>query len=342
MRSFREGRPGGEAAVQARILALSGGGFLGLFTGRVLQSLEERVGEPLARRFELLAGTSIGGVLALALAFEIPAARIVAVFEEYGQSVFSGRGAPGGPIGRLVDLSRAVGGPKYSGRALRNALLGQFGRATLGESAHAVIVPAVDVARSHAKIFKSPRKDRVERDRRLPVVDVAMAACAAPAYFPSARVGHRLYADGGLFAVAPDQVAMHEAEHFDGVPPDRMRMLSIGTAARHYRPAHPVDPASGAVGWLAEGRLMLTLISAQQQHVAAMMADRLGDRYLRLDADWSPDAGLGVDVATPGARAHLRAQASRALAAAPAQLLEKFLGRPVSPSADRNSATAAA
>ena len=54
-----------------RILALSGGGFLGLYTAVVLQGLEARAGVPLARRFDLIAGTSIGGVLALALAFEL-------------------------------------------------------------------------------------------------------------------------------------------------------------------------------------------------------------------------------------------------------------------------------
>jgi len=91
------------------------------------------------------------------------------------------------------------------------------------------------------------------------------------------------------------------------------------------------------VGWLAGGRLMLTLISAQQAHVAAMMADRLGERYLRLDADWSPKAGLGVDVATPAARAHLRAQASRVVAAAPDALLEQFIGMRVA-AADEETA----
>jgi len=57
----------------------------------------------------------------------------------------------------------------------------------------------------------------------LRAVDVATAACAAPAYFPSVRLDGRLYADGGLFAVAPDQVALHEAEHFIGIDAARVR-----------------------------------------------------------------------------------------------------------------------
>lgn len=56
-----------------QILALSGGGYRGLFTAKILANLEDHIGEPIARRFDLLAGTSIGGILSLALACEVPA-----------------------------------------------------------------------------------------------------------------------------------------------------------------------------------------------------------------------------------------------------------------------------
>ena len=73
------------------------------------------------------------------------------------------------------------------------------------------------------------------------------------------------------------------------------------------------------------GRLVLTLISVQQQHVQAMMEDRLGDRYLRLDADWPPDACLGIDVATPQAVDMLSALARKTLHAVDPQRLAAFL-----------------
>lgn len=296
-----------------RVLALSGGGFLGLYTAQVLAGLEERWGQPFGRRFDLLAGTSIGAILALALAFEVPMARLVQLFVERGGAVFSEHDLPAGAVRRLLDLTRSVLGPKYTGVALRTLLEEQFGDARLGQAKHPVIVPAVDVGRSRTKVFKSPRPGRPERDADCRVVDVAMAACAAPAYFPSVAIAGRLYADGGLFAVAPDQVAMHEAEHFRGIDLARMRMLSIGTATSAYRPAQAVEPGAGAVGWLSDGRLLLTLISAQQQHVCAMMEDRLGDRFMRLDAAWDPAAGLGIDVATSQACRHLLAVAAKTL-----------------------------
>ena len=308
-----------------RILSLSGGGFLGLYSAVVLEGLERRAGVPMGRRFDLLAGTSIGGVLALALAFELPMSRLVDLFAELGPTVFSDRALPTGRVSRLIDLSRSVLGPKYSGQALREALEAELGDATLGDARHSCVIPAVDVQTCRTKVFKTPHAVASEGDRELRAVDVAMAACAAPAYFPSVRIGERLYADGGLFAVAPDQVALHEAEQFMGIDPSTVKMLSIGTAARRYRPSEEVRGDAGAVSWLSEGRLVLTMISAQQQHVQAMMEDRLGPRLLRLDADWPADQGLGIDVATPQAIATLRALAQRTLREADDSALAAFL-----------------
>lgn len=299
------------AATPFRVLCLSGGGFLGLYTATVLAELERQAGEPLARRFDLLAGTSIGGVLALALAFEIPMERLVTLFAEHGTEVFSSRPLPHGPVSRLIDLTRSVGGPKYDGLALREALVRDLGDRRLRDAPHRVVVPAVDVGACETKVFKTPHAPASEGDGALRAVDVGMAACAAPAYFPCVRIGQRLYADGGLFAVAPDQVALHEVEHFMHEDVERVRMLSIGTATARYRPREGVRDDAGAVGWLADGRLVLTLISVQQQHVQAMLEDRLGDRYVRVDTDWPPDGGLGIDVATPAAIKRLMAMGRR-------------------------------
>lgn len=305
--------PSPSADAPVRVLSLSGGGFLGLYTAVVLEGLEAQAGEPLGRRFDLIAGTSIGGVLALALAFEVPMSRLVALFVEHGPAVFSSRELPRGPVSRLLDLGRAVLGPKYSGDALREALQHELRGRCLRDALHRVVVPAVDVGLCQTKVFKTPHAPASEGDGDLAALDVAMAACAAPAYFPCVRIGRRQYADGGLFAVAPDQVALHELEHFVGIGAERVAMLSIGTATAHYRPPEGVRAEAGAMGWLSSGRLVLTLISVQQQHVQAMMEDRLADRYLRLDADWPAAAGLGIDVATPRAVQVLSALARKTL-----------------------------
>ena len=309
-----------------RILALAGGGYLGLFTAMVLATLEERAGEPLARRFDLIAGTSVGGILAMGLAFEVPMQRMVELFLQKGREVFSPRGLPSGPVSRMLDLSRSVLGPKYSGEALRAALAEVLGEHTLDEALHDVVVPAVNVTRSLTKVFKTPHGPASKGDEAVRAVDVAMATSAAPSYFPAVQIGDALYADGGMFAVAPDQVALHEAEHFLGVRADRVRMLSIGTATFGYQPAGGVEGDDGAVGWLTDGRLLLTLLSVQQQHVQAMMEDRLGEGYLRIDAPWPAKAGLGIDVATREASQTLAGLARQAMETVDATVLDAFVG----------------
>ena len=308
-----------------RILSLSGGGYLGLYTARVLAGLEARAGEPLGRRFDLIAGTSVGGILALALAYEVPMATVLSLFVDRGTEIFSPRALPRRALTRLLDMSRAVLGPKYSGKALREALAAQFGDRTLAEAPHRVVVPAVNVSRSTTKVFKTPHAPLSRGDESVLAVDVAMATSAAPSYFPSVPIGNALYADGGLFAVAPDQIALHEAQHFMGVDPAGIRMVSIGTAVAGYAPPESVESGDGALGWLTDGRLLLTLLSVQQQHVQAMAEDQLGPRYLRIDAPWPPKAGLGIDVATPEAARTLVELADWSLAELDRSVLQKFL-----------------
>jgi predicted acylesterase/phospholipase RssA len=312
-------------APEFRILAVSGGGFLGLYAAGVLARLEAQAGEPLARRFDLIAGTSVGAILASSLACEVPMADVVELFRRHGSEVFSPRELPSGAVARLLDLSRSVLGPKYSGAALRTALQAQLGDRTLAETLHPLVLPAVNVTRCVSKVFKSPHARGSRGDERVRLVDATLASCAAPVYFPSIEIGGQLYADGGLFAVAPDRVALHEAQHFMGVEPERVRMLSIGTAIAGYQPSGGVSDDAGAVAWLSSGRLILTLMAAQQQHVQAMMEDRLGMRYLRLDAPWPRDAGLGVDVATDKAAATLLALAEQTVAQASAARLRAFM-----------------
>ena len=313
------------SARPVRVLSLAGGGFLGLYTAVVLEALEARAGEPLARRFDLLAGTSIGAVLALALAYEIPMSQLVHLFREHGPAVFSRRALPRGTLSRLLDLGRSVLGPKYSGQALRGALQTHMGGKRLCDALRPLVIPAVDVGLCQTKVFKTPHALPSQGDGALRAVDVAMAACAAPAYFPAVRLGGRLYADGGLFAVAPDQVALHELEHVIGIDQARISMLSIGTATSHYRPVEGAHDDAGAVGWMSNGRLVLTMLAVQQQHVQTMVEDRLGERYLRLDADWPLDAGLGIDIATPQAIKTLSELARTTLRDADPRRLASFL-----------------
>ena len=100
-----------------QILCLSGGGYLGLFSAIVMAEFEEKLGRPIASAFDLIAGTSVGGLIALAVALEVPAKQIVEELLESGQKIFSDRPKPSGPFSIATDLLRAAFSPKYkSGR----------------------------------------------------------------------------------------------------------------------------------------------------------------------------------------------------------------------------------
>ena len=105
------------------------------------------------------------------------------------------------------------------------------------------------------------------------------------------------------------------------------RALRQFEATGQYHPARThftgvlILLAVTAVGWLAGGRLLMTLVSVQQQHVQAMMEDRLGRRYLRIDAPWPAHAGLGIDVATREASDVLVDMAAHAVAELDQRLL---------------------
>ncbi len=105
-----------------QILSLSGGGYLGLYTISVLADLEDRIGAPLASRFDLIAGTSVGGIIAIGIAGEVPAARIKETFERDGPRIFSERKPPSTAIGKLADVFRSLLSPKYDPGPLRGTI----------------------------------------------------------------------------------------------------------------------------------------------------------------------------------------------------------------------------
>jgi patatin-like phospholipase/acyl hydrolase len=167
------------------VLCLSGGGFLGLYSASVVDGLEERTGDPIARHVDLLAGTSVGGS---GLALEVPAASIKSAFERNGTDIFSNRPAPTTKLGIAFDLVRALWKPKYGSEALRRTITEIVGNETrLGDLKHRVIVPAVNLTKGRPQVFKTPHHIDYRTDLHLKVIDVALATAAAPTYFPIAR-----------------------------------------------------------------------------------------------------------------------------------------------------------
>jgi len=299
-----------------QILCLSGGGYLGLYQAAILCELEEKAGKPIAQCFDLVAGTSIGGIIALALALEVPAITIRQAFEKHGQSIFSDRPAPTSTISKLSELFRGLLAPKYRQDGLRAALREFIDPvALIGDLKHPVVIPTINLTKGKPQVFKTPHHRRFERDHRETVHDVALATSAAPTFFPLAQVGDELFTDGGLCANTPDLVALHEAEYFFQVPTEQVSILSIGTTTSQFSFSHSVGRNLGILSWFYDTRLISVILSSQQKMTEYMLGHKLGDRYIRIDSIQSKaqERDLGLDIATLSAQSTIKGIANAAL-----------------------------
>jgi patatin-like phospholipase/acyl hydrolase len=299
-----------------QILSLSGGGYFGLYQAVILCELEEKAGKPIAQCFDLLAGTSIGGIIALSLALEVPATTIRLAFEKHGQSIFSARPAPQSTVGKLIELWRGLFAAKYKHDGLCRVLEEFIDPSTLlGELKHPVIVPVINLTKGKPQVFKTPHHERFERDHREKVHDVALATSAAPTFFPLAQVRDELFADGGLCANTPDLVALHEAEYFFQIPTEQISILSIGTTTSQFSFSHTIGRNLGILNWFYDTRLISVILSSQQKMTEFMLQHKLGERYVRIDSIQSKaqERDLGLDVATPAAQSTIKGLASAAL-----------------------------
>lgn len=287
-----------------QILALSGGGFLGLYTASVLAELEKQSGRQAFQMFDLIAGTSIGGIIALGLAAGRPAAAIRDAMIEKGPGIFTTKPPPQTSIGKKWALRKNAARALYSPDKLAAVIEQIVGAETrIGDLRQRVVIPSVNLTKGAPQVFKTSHHDTFVRDWKMKVLDVALATSAAPTFFPLHRIGGELFADGGLYANAPDQVALHEAEHFLKWSTDDLTMLSIGTTTAQFSFSNTVASDMGWMGWMEDQRLPSVMIASQQEVVLHILRHRLDKRFLRIDRTQSAqqERSLGLDVASPGA-----------------------------------------
>jgi uncharacterized protein len=286
------------------ILSLTGGGFRGYFTALVVARIEELLGAPCHKVFNLIAGTSIGGIIALGLSFGIPAARIAEIIGQYGEDIF--------PPYWLKGLRRLFG-PPYSAYPISLALRELFGRAAdrpIATAAQNVMVVTVSTGIGRMEVLAS-----WDAARTAPVTmtDAALATSAAPTYFKAHRLQSGMsgfdLVDGGIAANAPDAVAIQRAVTELGWPEHRMAVFSVGTCATIEGEAVSLRPAGvGYVGALRKlgGRGVVNLLMAvQEDRGLNEAAARLGsERYLRVDKSPSEEQAPFLNLDNASERTH--------------------------------------
>jgi len=287
-----------------QILALDGGGAKALFTAHVLARLEQDLGVTISDSFDLIAGTSAGGIVALGLGAGLTPKEIVSNYEELVHQVFPASRR------RAWRRIRQLTSPIYDAAALRQALNGVLSERLLGDSTKRLVIPAWDVQRGAVHIFKTPHCTRLTRDWRIPMVDVAMATSAAPLYFPAASVDGQRLVDGGVWANNPAVVAIAEAVSMLAVPLDAITVLNVGTIDQLTHHPKRLD-RGGLLHWAKPiTPLILNASSRGGQGLAEHLIGK--SNYTRFDA-LVPGGLYALDSADPQDVAGLAASVSREL-----------------------------
>ena len=257
-----------------RVLSIDGGGIRGIFPAAVLAELERRYldGDSVAGYFDLITGTSTGGIIAIGLGAGIPATRILQFYVEDGQAIFP-------PKGRLARLWRArrLVTHMYDSQNLRVRLQQQLGSLTLRDSSSRLCIPSCDGTHGDIWVYKTPHHPDYQMDGSQGMVEVALATSAAPTYFrPLEDGGYRLL-DGGLWANNPTMVGVVEALTALGAPAGRIRVLSLGCGSEPYKVGRWKMTAGGVLGWrdIAAGAMRYQSLGALGQARLLLGADRV-------------------------------------------------------------------
>src|SRR5258706_4462382 len=172
-----------------RILSIDGGGLKGALPAAILADIEEATGKRIVDHFDLIAGTSTGGIIAIGLGLGIPASTILDFYVTKGPFAFRQESPGLGRLERLYRIARSVHRAKYAPDRLKEALTGVLKDACIGDSRTRLLIPAYNSTRRAVHVIKTAHHSRFERDWRISALDTALATAAAPAHFPHAARG---------------------------------------------------------------------------------------------------------------------------------------------------------
>lgn len=259
-----------------RVLSVDGGGIKGVYACAFLAELEEhleREGKSphLYEYFDLMSGTSTGGIITIGLSMGFSARQILEMYVSRGPQIFAQdqRGLRG-LRQRMKTFGRSASGPAYTTGALRAGLTSLLQNRQLGDAKTRLVIPSIHAQTLRPYIFKTRHSARFARDHKEQAVTVALATGAAPTFFE----GHTTPSgvtmlDGGLGANNPVAIAVSEAVGELGWPAEDIRVLSISCTTE---PSSLRADASKPN--LAFGKGISALMSAQN-HMAIGMAQIL-------------------------------------------------------------------
>ena len=204
-----------------KILSIDGGGIRGILPAMVLAEIEKRTQKPIAELFDLIVGTSTGGILTLGLTVpqspgsstpRFKAEDLLKIYTEQGREIF-----PRVPVWSSI---RSVFGSTYSPTGLERIAAAKFGDARLKDALKPVIVMTYDIENTRTHYFNSRMAKEDPDTEDFFLRDIVRATSAAPTYFEPFGFQQNLngsltthtFVDGGVFANNPAMLGYTEAK----------------------------------------------------------------------------------------------------------------------------------
>lgn len=281
---WRQGRP-------FRILSIDGGGIRGVFPAAFLAELESRFlgGSSIVNHFDMIAGTSTGGIIALALAHGMTAREALNIYLDRGERIFP----PAVGLSKMSRMLRWVFKPKHDQAALKEELLRIFGDKVLDDAVTRLVVPSFEGRHGEPFLYKTPHHPDYQKDRHKKFAHVALHTTAAPTYYPGVEDDGYIMIDGGIWANNPVMNALVDALACFDVAREDVRILSLGTGESTFT----VDERA-RLGGIKEWAFLRSFNAAAR----AQSRNALGQAYLlvgknnvtRIDVPES-DAPIAMD-----------------------------------------------
>lgn len=244
-----------------KILSIDGGGICGILPAMVLAEIEKRTKKPIAELFDLIVGTSTGGILTLGLTVpaspgsstpRFKAEDLLKIYTEQGREIF--------PRVPLWSSIRSVFGSTYSPTGLERIAAAKFGDARLKDTLKPVIVMTYDIENTRTHYFNSRMAKEDPHTEDFFLRDIVRATSAAPTYFEpfgfqqdlNGSPANHTFVDGGVFANNPAMLGYTEAKIIND---QQARLIQVDEDSRDANSdAYVVDPRD-----IAEPFFMLSL-----------------------------------------------------------------------------------
>lgn len=277
-----------------RILSIDGGGIRGIFPAAILAEFESRYlgGESAGDYFDLIAGTSTGGIIALGLSIGMPASAILSLYFDHGAAIFPAPAPPFEGVKRFWSTVRSLNYYQYDREPLERELRRIFGARTLGQAQRRLCIPSFD-GFTEVNIFKTPHHPDFRLDWREEMVTVALATSAAPTYFSIYKDGQRRFADGGVWANNPVMLALVDALTCHMIERDQVDILSIGCGDAEILMSDTQVSRGGLWQWREIVSSAMHLASQNALGQAGLLIGR--DRLIRLNAPSCAGGPIGLD-----------------------------------------------